>query len=161
MKDRALFPGTFDPPTLGHLDLIQRASNIFSQVVVMVADNHSKECLFSVEERVNMLHELVREYSNIEVVSWPYLVVDYARKEEISVIIRGVRGVSDFGYEFELAMTNKHLASDIETFLLPTDPRYMLIRSSGIKELATYGVDIGSMVPEMVAQELERKLGKR
>ncbi len=161
MKDRAIFPGTFDPPTLGHLDLIQRASNIFSQVVVVVADNQAKECLFSVEERVDMLNQLVTNYSNIKVVSWPSLVVDYARKEGISVIIRGVRGVSDFGYEFELAMTNKHLASDIETFLLPTDPRYMLIRSSGIKELATYGVDIGSMVPEMVAQELERKLGKQ
>lgn len=158
MTKGAIFPGSFDPPTLGHVDLIQRGARMFERMVVVVADNSAKSCLFSTEERVTMLQAIFQEYANIEVVSWSGLVVEYAKQEGISVLVRGIRGVSDFGYEFELAMTNKHLAADIETVLLPTDPRYMLIRASGIKELATYGIDVSSMVPEIVAKELTKKI---
>ncbi len=158
MTSEALFPGTFDPPTLGHVDLILRGAAMFDSLVVMVADNIAKGCLFSAEERVAMLQDILSGQPNIKVVAWSGLVVEYARKEGLSVIIRGVRGVSDFGYEFELAMTNKHLAPDIESCLLLTDPKYMLIRSSGIKELATFGADVSSMVPEIVAKRLEEKL---
>ena len=154
---KAMLPGTFDPPTNGHLNLIERAAQLFETLDVVVADNISKKCLFTAKERMEMLHEMLTPYDNVRVVSYGGLVVDYARKEHITVMIRGVRALVDFGYEFELAMTNKQLYEDLEVLFMPTSPNYFLLRSSAIKELASYGADISSMVPPIVAKKLKER----
>jgi pantetheine-phosphate adenylyltransferase len=153
-SNKAILPGTFDPPTNGHLNLIQRSADLFGKLVVVVADNISKKCLFTGEERLNMLKELLVDYPNVEVVSWNGLVVDYARAHNIQVMVRGVRALVDFGYEFELAMTNKALYPELEVLFMPTDPHYFVLRSSAIKEMAAFGADISSMVPRIVAEKL-------
>ena len=155
---KAILPGTFDPPTNGHLNLIERSARLFSSLDVVVADNISKKCLFSAEERMDMLSELLQPLSNVKVVSYGGLIVDYARKEQISVMIRGVRALVDFGYEFELAMTNKQLNPQLEVLFMPTDPNYFVLRSSAIKEMASFGADISTMVPPSVAKRLRSKI---
>lgn len=155
---RAMLPGSFDPPTNGHVNMIERASRLFDSVVVVVADNISKKCLFSADERVAMLSSILQGLSNVEVVVWNGLIVDYARQSGISVMIRGVRALVDFGYEFELAMTNKQLFPDLEVVFLPTDPKYFVLRSSAIKEMAAFGADIGKMVPKIVAEKLAERI---
>ncbi|MDD3996418.1 MAG: pantetheine-phosphate adenylyltransferase [Sphaerochaetaceae bacterium] len=155
---RAMLPGSFDPPTNGHVNMIERASRLFDSVVVVVADNISKKCLFSADERVAMLTSILKGLSNVEVVVWNGLIVDYARQSGISVMIRGVRALVDFGYEFELAMTNKQLYPDLEVVFLPTDPKYFVLRSSAIKEMAAFGADIGKMVPKIVAEKLAERI---
>lgn len=153
-----MLPGSFDPPTNGHVNMIERASRLFDSVVVVVADNISKKCLFSADERVAMLTSILKGLSNVEVVVWNGLIVDYARQSGISVMIRGVRALVDFGYEFELAMTNKQLYPDLEVVFLPTDPKYFVLRSSAIKEMAAFGADIGKMVPKIVAEKLAERI---
>lgn len=155
---KAMLPGTFDPPTNGHLNLIERSAQLFETLDVVVADNISKKCLFSAEERMEMLRDMLKPYSNVRVVSYGGLVVDYARKEHITVMIRGVRALVDFGYEFELAMTNKQLNPNLEVLFMPTDPNYFVLRSSAIKEMAAFGADISTMVPQSVAQKLRSKI---
>ncbi|MFA5513946.1 MAG: pantetheine-phosphate adenylyltransferase [Sphaerochaetaceae bacterium] len=155
---KAMLPGTFDPPTNGHLNLIERCAKLFSSLDVVVADNINKKCLFSGEERTEMLKEMLKSYQNIKVVSFSGLIVNYAQKENINVLIRGVRALVDFGYEFELAMTNKQLYNDLEVLFMPTDPNYFVLRSSAIKEMAAFGADVSSMVPPLVAQKLQSKI---
>lgn len=155
---RAMLPGTFDPPTNGHINLIKRASRLFEEVVVVVADNIAKKCLFNAEERLEMLGEIFADYNNVEVVVWNGLIVDYARRNDIGVMIRGVRALVDFGYEFELAMTNKQLYPDLEVLFMPTDPQYFVLRSSAIKEMANFGIDVSSMVPPAVARKLAERV---
>lgn len=155
---RAMLPGTFDPPTNGHINLIKRASRLFEEVVVVVADNIAKKCLFNAEERLEMLGEIFAEYDNVEVVVWNGLIVDYAKRNDIGVMIRGVRALVDFGYEFELAMTNKQLYPDLEVLFMPTDPQYFVLRSSAIKEMANFGIDVSSMVPPVVARKLAERV---
>ena len=154
----AMFPGTFDPPTHGHLNLIQRAAKIFDHVYVIIAVNRDKSCLFSEEERLGLLQRLLVENKNVEVLTWDRLIVDFAKKYHVGVMLRGVRALADFSYEFELAMTNKQLYPDLEIFFIPTDPRYFVLRSSAIKEMAAFGADISSMVPSEVAEMLRRKV---
>lgn len=156
----AMLPGTFDPPTNGHINIIERSASLYEKVYVVVADNIYKKCLFSVDERVSMLESLLSQYKNITVASYQGLVVEFARKNGIDVIIRGVRALADFSYEFELAMTNKQLYPEIETLFIPTDPNYFILRSSAIKELALYKADISKMVPPAVAALLEEKYSK-
>jgi pantetheine-phosphate adenylyltransferase len=156
----AMLPGTFDPPTNGHINIIERSAALYEKVYVVVADNIYKKCLFSVEERVSMLESLLSQYKNITVASYQGLVVEFAKKNGIDVIIRGVRALADFSYEFELAMTNKQLYPEIETLFIPTDPNYFILRSSAIKELALYKADISKMVPPAVAALLEEKYSK-
>ena len=156
---KAVFPGTFDPPTNGHLNLIERAARIFDILYVVIAVNQSKQCLFSGEERESMLKELLRKYDNVEVRPWDRLIVEFADRHETRVILRGVRALADFGYEFELAMTNKQLNPDLEIMFMPTDPKYFVLRSSAIKEIALYGGDISTMVPPRVADALRTRLG--
>ncbi|MCK9286580.1 MAG: pantetheine-phosphate adenylyltransferase [Sphaerochaetaceae bacterium] len=151
---KAMLPGTFDPPTNGHMNLIERSAKIFDSIAVVVADNISKKCLFTADERLSMLKELLKEYDNVEVVVWNGLIVDFAKQHNISVMIRGVRALVDFGYEFELAMTNKQLLPELEVMFMPTDPKFFVLRSSAIKEMAAFGADISKMVPELVAQKL-------
>ncbi len=157
---KVLYPGTFDPPTNGHLDIITRASKIFDDIVVVIANNPLKSCDFTAEERRDMLVRLVEGLSNVELHVCDGLIVDFAAKLGIKVILRGVRALSDFNYEFELSLLNKSLNPDIETVFLPTDKKYFLLRSSSIKELAMLNADISEMVPPLVVEALREKLQK-
>ncbi|MBN2861409.1 MAG: pantetheine-phosphate adenylyltransferase [Sphaerochaetaceae bacterium] len=158
---RAILPGTFDPPTLGHVNLIERSARMFSHLTVVVADNIQKTCLFDAEERIEMLKELTGPYENVDVALHRGLIVDYARENDIHVMIRGVRALVDFGYEFELAMTNKQLNRDLEVIFLPTDPKFFVLRSSAIKEMASFGADISTMVPLSVSERLMKRIHRR
>lgn len=152
-----MLPGSFDPPTLGHIDIIERAAKMYDKLYVVVAANIQKNPLFNAVERQSMLKEILKEHDNIEVVIHNGLVVDFARKNKIKIMIRGVRALVDFGYEFELAMTNKQLYDDLEVLFMPTSPNYFLLRSSAIKELAFYGAEIETMVPPIVAKKIKER----
>lgn len=155
---KALFPGSFDPPTNGHLNIVERISDIYDRVYVVIADNPSKNYTFEARERVKMMEELMSPYPNVEVHLWDKLVVRFAEKVGARIMVRGVRALADFNYEFELSMINKGLNSKVETIFIPTDPQYFVLRSSAIKELARLGGDISSMVPESVANRLKAEL---
>ncbi|MBK5200745.1 MAG: pantetheine-phosphate adenylyltransferase [Spirochaetaceae bacterium] len=156
----AMFPGSFDPPTLGHLDIIQRSAKLYDKLYVVVASNMQKKTMFSAKERADMLKELLESYDNIEVVIYSGLVVNFAKENGVEVMIRGVRALVDFGYEFELAMTNKKLYPELEVLFMPTSPNYFLLRSSQIKELAFYGANIETMVPPLVAKAIGKRLNE-
>lgn len=153
----AVFPGSFDPPTYGHLNIIERARTIFGQLHVVVAINKGKKCLFSSDERVQMLEALTSQWDNVQVSTWDTLIVDYAMQHEASVLVRGVRNIGDFSYEFDLALMNRGLAPKVETVFIPTDPKYFVLSSSSIKELAHFGGDVSTMVPPLVADALAKK----
>ena len=155
---KALFAGSFDPPTYGHIDVILRSSKIFTELHVLLAVNKKKSYLFTVEERLDMLQQLVKEYPNVSVSTWDSLVVEYAKMNDIKVLVRGVRNVSDFSDEFDLALLNRGLDREIETLFLPPDPRYFVLRSSSIRELASLGGDLSSMVPPIVEEKLKEKV---
>ena len=157
---RALFPGSFDPPTNGHLNLIERAAGIYDRIDVVIAVNPTKQYTFEAQERYDMMSELVRPYANVGVHLWDRLIVEFAEKVGARLMLRGVRALADFSYEFELSMVNKGLNNSIETIFMPTDPQYFVLRSSQIKELARLGGDISSMVPDLVADALRRKLAR-
>ncbi len=157
---KAVFPGSFDPPTNGHLNIIQRASRIFDEVDVLIAVNDEKRYMFSQEERLKFMEELVAPYRNVTVHVWNGLVVDYAEKSAANVLIRGVRNSTDFSYEFDLSLMNYNLNSKIETVFMPTEQKYLLLKSSLIKELAKLGGDITGMVPEIVEKALRDKFRK-
>ncbi len=154
----AMLPGTFDPPTNGHMDIIKRGAALYDKLYVVVADNINKKTLFSAEERKQMLEELLSEYPNIEVCIWDKLVVDFARLHGVDVILRGVRAMNDFGYEFELAVSYKQMYPDVEVLFIPTNPEFFLVRSSSIKEMAAFGADISKMVPPMVVERVNNKI---
>ena len=154
---RALFPGSFDPPTIGHINIIERAAALFDERHVVVADNISKQYLFTPEERIELIEKSLPGVKNIVYAVHPGLTVEYARSNDISIMIRGVRGAGDFSYEFEMAMTNKLLYPQLEVLFMPTDPRYFLIRASQIKELAAFGADFSSMVTPPVLEALKKK----
>ena len=154
---KAVFPGSFDPPTSGHINIIMRAASIFDELIVVVAENKRKKYLFSTHERVTMLQELLKEKKNVSIVACDYLIVDFLRKNDIKLLIRGVRGLEDFSYEFELSMMNKTLDPEIETFFMTTDPEYFVTRSSSIKELASFNGNLHGMVPSIVAKALKDK----
>ncbi|MDR1986099.1 MAG: pantetheine-phosphate adenylyltransferase [Treponema sp.] len=154
---KAVFPGSFDPPTLGHLNIIERASSLFDELVVVVAENPQKKYLFSAEERVTLLQELAGPQKNVSLFIWNSLIVEFMRQQDIHIIIRGVRGTDDFSYEFEISMINKALDTTIETLFMPTDPRYFVLRASAVKELAFFRGDVSSMVPPLVEEALKKK----
>lgn len=157
---KAILPGSFDPPTLGHINIIERAAALFDELHVIVADNIAKKSLFSPEERIELIRSSIPHASNIVYAVHSGLTVDYARNNGISVMIRGVRGAGDFSYELEMAMTNKQLFPELEVLFMPTDSRYFLIRSSQIKELAAFGADFSSMVTEPVLKAMKEKFPK-
>lgn len=157
---RALYPGSFDPPTNGHLNIIQRCARIFDEIEVVIADNPNKHYTFSAAERFEMMQQLMRAYDNITVHIWDRLVVEFAAKAGARVMIRGVRALQDFEYEFELSLLNKGLNQSVETIFVPTDPQYFVLRSSAIKELARLGGDISNMVPVSVADRLREKMSR-
>ncbi len=157
---KAVFPGSFDPPTWGHLNVIERARVIFNEVHVVVAVNSEKNYLFSADERVELMRELVKKWDNVQVHSWNRLIVEYARETDARVLIRGVRNLADFSYEFDLAMMNHGLNPSIETIFFSTEPQYFVLRSSAIKELASFGGDLSSMVPDSVAEALKKRISE-
>ena len=154
---KAAFPGSFDPPTSGHINVLTRAATLFGELVVVVAENKQKKYLFSAEERASMIRELVKDHKNVTVTICDGLIVDFLKKMGIKLLIRGVRGIEDFSYEFELSMMNKTLDSDIETIFMTTDPEFFVIRSSSIKELASFKGNLHGMVPPLVAKALKEK----
>jgi pantetheine-phosphate adenylyltransferase len=153
----ALCPGTFDPVTNGHIDIIQRASRCFERVVVAVLENPAKAPLFSADERVAMLKEAVAEVENAEVDSFSGLLVDYAAARDIRIIVKGLRAVTDFDFELQMAQMN-HRMTGVETFFVPTSPQWSYLSSSLIKEVMRFGGDISGLVPEFVRDRLEEKL---
>lgn len=156
----AVFAGSFDPPTNGHLDIIERTRKIFDNIDVVVAVNPQKKYLFDEDERISMLKELVKDFSNVQVHSCHELIVNYAKKNKATVLIRGIRSTNDFSYEFDLAHMNQNLNPEIETFFVPTKEKYAIVKSSSIKELAMLGGDISRMVPELVKEKILEKYSK-
>jgi pantetheine-phosphate adenylyltransferase len=161
MCQAALYPGTFDPVTNGHLDLICRAREIFSDIIIAVAHNPHKKPVFTVQERMLMLKQAIIGMPGVTVTHFDGLVVDFAHKLKAKVLIRGVRMLSDFEYEFQMALTNRKLASDIETIFLMPHESYSYLSAKLIKEAATLGADLSSFVPDFVAKALEKKLRKK
>ena len=154
---KAVFPGSFDPPTSGHINIIKRACAIFDELVVVVAQNRQKKYLFSAQEREEMIQQLVKEWKNVKVAVCDTLIVDFMRENDIKLLLRGVRGVEDFSYEFEVSMMNKTLDPQIETIFMTTDPEYFVNRSSSIKEVASFNGNLHGMVPPLVAKALKDK----
>ena len=156
---KAVFPGSFDPPTNGHLNLIKRGSELFDSLDVVISNNPQKKYLLEPQERLGLIKQMTRGIENVTVTLWDKLIVDYATENDISVILRGVRAIADFGYEFELSMMNKQLAPHIETVFLPTAQKYFVLRSSSIKELVQLGADVSAMIPANVETVLKSKIG--
>ena len=156
---KAVFAGSFDPPTNGHLDIIKRASKLFNTIDVVVSVNPDKHYMFTQEERLEMLQKLTAEYKNVSVHIHEGLIVNYAKQVGAKVLVRGVRSSNDFGYEFELAQMNQNLNPEIETVFLQSKERFTIVRSSSIKELAKFGGDISRMVPPVVESALKNKYG--
>lgn len=158
MKNRAIYPGTFDPVTYGHIDLIRRARNIFDEVIVAVAHNPGKGPLFTVEERVALLRRATRSLRGVTVDHFDSLVVDYARRKGSRVVIRGLRMLSDFEYEFQMALTNRKLSKAVETIFLMPSESFSYVSARLLKEAGELGADLSAFVPSFVASALRRKL---
>jgi pantetheine-phosphate adenylyltransferase len=156
----AVYPGSFDPITNGHLDVIKRGTKVFEKVIVAVGDNPAKKALFTKEERVEMIREVTKAYRNVEVDGFDGLVVDYVHKRKATVILRGIRTISDFEYEYQMALTNRTFASDIETVFVMAHEEYSFVSSRFIKEAASMGGDVSSFLPKEVEKRLKAKFKK-
>ncbi len=154
----AVYPGSFDPVTNGHLDVIERSSKIFDKVIVGVLSNSSKTPIFSVAERVEMLNKVTKNYDNVEVDSFTGLLVNYLQNKNAKIIIKGLRAVSDFEYEFQMALMNKKLTPDIETLFMTTSSQYSYLSSSVVKEVAKLGGCLKELVPDEIIIEVIKKL---
>jgi pantetheine-phosphate adenylyltransferase len=157
MKKRAIYPGSFDPITLGHLDIIKRGLSLFDEITIAVADINSKECLFSLSERVKMVEEATSELEGVRVEPCKGLMVDFARAKGVRIILRGLRMISDFEYEFQMALTNRRLAPDIETIFMMPNEKYSYVSSRLIKEVASLGADISFFLPQAAIDRLNLK----
>ena len=156
----AVYPGSFDPITNGHIDVIRRGSKVFDRLIVAVADNPAKQSLFTKDERVDMIKEATKSFRNAGVDSFDGLVVDYVRRKKASVILRGIRTISDFEYEYQMALTNRTFAPDIETVFVMTHEEYSFVSSRLIKEAVSMGGDVSSFVPKEVEARLKKKFKK-
>jgi len=164
MSKTALYPGSFDPFTYGHLDILKRATSLFDKIVVTVAVNNRKQAVFSGDERVDLIRECISDKpwaSNVEVRQFTGLLIDYAKKQDISILIRGVRQISDFEYEFRMALTNRRLAPEVDTVFLMPDEQLTFISATIVKEVAAWNGDLSSFVPENVARALLKKFQKK
>ena len=155
--NKAIYPGSFDPVTLGHLDIIERTSKMFDRVIIGVLNNKSKSPLFSVEERVNMLKDVTSHFPNVEVQSFAGLLIDFVRSNDANVIVRGLRAITDFEYELQLAQMNRVIAPEIDTLFLTTNLKYAYLSSSMAKEVAMYGGDISSFLSPEIAEKVREK----
>ena len=153
----AIYPGSFDPVTLGHYDIIERSSKIFDKLIVGVLNNSAKSPLFSVEERVNMLNDVTSHFPNVEVQSFAGLLIDFVRSNDANVIVRGLRAITDFEYELQLAQMNRVIAPEIDTLFLTTNLKYAYLSSSMAKEVAMYGGDISSFLSPEIAEKVREK----
>lgn len=156
----AIYPGSFDPVTNGHLDIIERGCKLFDNIIVTILHNPNKKFLFTVEERMEMLGSCIKDIPNVEADFYNGLLVDYAKKRKAQAILRGIRAVSDFEYEFQMALMNRRLNRDIQTVSLMTGLRWIFTSSSIIKEAAKFGGDITGMVPPLVEQKLKKKFSQ-
>ena len=159
MSTTAVYPGTFDPITAGHFDLIERAARFYDCLVIAVADNRNKKSLFSLEERVDLAKKVTADLPNVEVVGFSGLLVDFVQEIGGNVLLRGLRAVSDFEYEFQLASMNRKLAPDVETMFMTPAEQYAFISSSLVKEISTLGGDVSEFVHPKVIEALRAKLG--
>ncbi|SEN15645.1 pantetheine-phosphate adenylyltransferase [Lihuaxuella thermophila] len=155
----AVYPGSFDPITYGHLDIIERGAKVFDKIIVAVLINSSKNPLFSVEERKEMIREATQTFSNVEVDSFDGLLIDYVHKQKANVILRGLRAISDFEYELQIASINRKLSEKVETLFLMSNNKHSFISSAMVKEVASYGADVKDLVPDHVAEALNIKFG--
>lgn len=153
----AIYPGSFDPVTLGHYDIIERSSKIFDKLIVGVLNNSAKSPLFSVEERVNMLKDVTSRFPNVEVQSFAGLLIDFVRSNDANVIVRGLRAITDFEYELQLAQMNRVIAPEIDTLFLTTNLKYAYLSSSMAKEVAMYGGDISPFLSPEIAEKVREK----
>jgi pantetheine-phosphate adenylyltransferase len=161
MKHIAVYPGTFDPVTNGHIDLVERSLRIFDELIVAVAANPKKQPLFSLEERIELFRRVVTRYRRrVRIEGFDGLLVDYVKRKKAVGIIRGLRAVSDFEYEMQMALMNRRLDSDIETVFLMPNEEYSFITSTIVREAASYGGDVSSLVPKVVVEKLKKKFGK-
>ncbi len=160
MKRIAVYPGTFDPVTNGHLDLIQRCLRIFDEVIVAVAANPKKQPLFPLEERIAMLNTATNEYRHVVIEGFAGLLVEYAKEKKAAGIIRGLRAISDFEYEMQMALMNRRLDSNVEAVFMMPSEEYSFITSTIVKEVASYGGDVSSLVPSVVVEKLKKRFGK-
>ena len=158
----AVYPGSFDPVTYGHLDIIRRASSMFDELIVAVMNNSAKTPLFTLDERVKMLRESVKDLPNVRIESFGGLLIDYCKANNIHIVIRGLRAITDFEYELQIAQTNKELShNQVDTVFLTTSLKYSYLSSSVVKEIASYNGDITPCVPDFIAECLYRKYGHK
>ena len=155
---RAIYAGSFDPVTFGHLDIIVRASRVVEELVVGVLNNRAKSPLFSVEERVKMLEEVTKEYPNVKIRSFTGLLVEFAKECEARVIVRGLRAITDFDYELQMAQTNRIMSPDLDTIFLTTSLEYAYLSSTTVKEVAGFGGDISAFVPPFVEKKIQERM---
>ena len=158
---RGIYPGSFDPVTLGHIDIIERSSKMVDELIVGVLQNKAKTPLFSVEERVRMLKEVTKHLPNVKIVSFEGLLVQFAKQMEAKVIIRGLRAITDFEYELQMAQTNHKLEPEIETIFLTTNLEYSFLSSSTVKEVASFGGDISQFVPDVIEKKIQEKMKEK
>ena len=154
---KVVYPGTFDPLTLGHEDLVRRASRLFDTVVVAIADSEAKRPFFSAQERIEMAREVLRQYANVEVTGFSALLMQFVEDQGAQAILRGLRAVSDFEYEFQMAGMNRNLYPDVETLFLTPGEKYMFISATFVREIARFGGDVSKFVHPLVAERLRRK----
>lgn len=161
MKKIAVYPGSFDPITNGHVDIIKRGLGVFDELIVLIAHNRNKKTLFSVEERVEMIQEVIRDFKNVRVDSFDGLLVEYVKVAGANVILRGLRALSDFEHEFQLALINRRLNRDVETIFLMTGYKWFYISSTIINEAASLGGSVKGLVPDIVYQKLQEKYSSK
>ncbi|MBR1572664.1 MAG: pantetheine-phosphate adenylyltransferase [Lachnospiraceae bacterium] len=157
---RAIYPGSFDPVTFGHLDIIERSSKMFDEVIIGVLCNSAKNSLFTVDERVDMIRKMTEHYDNVKVMSFEGLLIDFAKKVDATIIIRGLRAVTDFDYEIQIAQTNKVEYDKLETIFMATSLQYSYLSSTVVREFASYGGDISRFVPAEIVPMVEDKFKK-
>lgn len=157
---RGIYPGSFDPVTNGHLDIIRRSASLVDELIVGVLNNNAKTPLFSVEERVKMLKEVTKDMPNVRVIPFEGLLIDFAKKMDAKMIVRGLRAITDFEYELQMAQTNHKLAPDLETTFLTTSLEYSFLSSTIVKEVASFGGDISQFVPKVIENRVREKMNK-
>ena len=158
---RAIYPGSFDPVTLGHLDIIRRSASIADELIVGIFNNKAKTPLFSVGERVRMLEEVTKDFPNVKIIPFEGLLVEFAKQMDAKVIVRGLRAITDFEYELQMSQTNQKIEPEIETLFLTTSLEFSFLSSTTVKEVASFGGDITQFVPEVIVKKIKEKIEER